>query len=315
MEGLTMNHRILTTTRRAALRLALTGAGAVATATTSYGGHFDLSGSTPARGYIKGPFGLLHYYDNGERLGRPLLMFHQAPMSARQFDSVYEPLARRGIRAIGIDLPGFGMSDPTPFVPRCEDWALIAPAILDHFDIARVDVLGHHTGAMIATEIGIQFPDRVRRLILNGPMPMNQEERKRRLDWVKTAEIDFKYEADGSHLASSFRSRYKMYAAAAKPEVRLITRYTVEKFMGLAPFWYGHNAAFQYDHERGLRTLKVRTLLLTNTGDQIYEHCQIARHLRPDFAYVELQGGGIDVVDQLPEEWADAVANFTAGAS
>ncbi len=32
--------------------------------------------------------------------------------------------------------------------------------------------------------------------------------------------------------------------------------------------------------------------------------------MRPDFAYVELQGGGIDIVDQMPEEWADAVAAF-----
>jgi hypothetical protein len=32
--------------------------------------------------------------------------------------------------------------------------------------------------------------------------------------------------------------------------------------------------------------------------------------LRPDFAFVALEGGGIDVVDQLPEAWTRAVARF-----
>jgi hypothetical protein len=34
--------------------------------------------------------------------------------------------------------------------------------------------------------------------------------------------------------------------------------------------------------------------------------------MRPDFGYVELEGGGIDVTDQLPEAWAGAVAAFVS---
>ena len=32
--------------------------------------------------------------------------------------------------------------------------------------------------------------------------------------------------------------------------------------------------------------------------------------MRPDFDYVALEGGGIDVTDQLPDEWSRAVAAF-----
>ena len=71
---------------------------------------------------------------------------------------------RSGIRAIGVDTPGFGESDPTPFVPTAEDWAAAIPAVLDHLGVARADVLGHHTGSMVAPEVALQFPDRVRRL-------------------------------------------------------------------------------------------------------------------------------------------------------
>jgi len=271
----------------------------------------NLPAGTPRRGYAQGPFGLVHFHDNAAR-GLPLLMFHQAPMSARQFDSVYAPLARRGIRAIGVDMPGFGMSDTTSFVPRVEDWAKVAPAVLDHLRIRQADVLGHHTGALTATEVALQFPGRVRRLIINGAFPMEAAERAQRLKGLQTSEIDFVYEQDGSHLTRAFMSRYRMYGPGVDP--KLMTRYTVERFQGFGPFWYGHHAAFQYDHEPAMRRVTHPTLLLTNTGDQIYEHAQRSRQIRPDFEYAELPGGGVDIVDQQPEAWSDIVAKFL-GAS
>jgi pimeloyl-ACP methyl ester carboxylesterase len=305
-------------TRRSFIAAVSAGAAALPLAGERGAARANLPVATRRRGYADGPYGLVHYYDTGAA-GRPLLMFHQAPMSARQFDRVYEPLAKRGIRAIGVDMPGFGMSDPTSFVPKVEDWAKVAPALLDHLRIEQCDVLGHHTGAMVATEVGVQYPQRVRSLVVNGPMPMGDEERAKRLEGQKTSEIDFEYKADGSHMAASFQTRWRMYGGAdgantgAIADPKLITRYTVEKFQGFGPFWYGHYAAFKYDHEKGLRALKVRTLLLTNTGDMIYGHCQAARRMRPDFAYAELAGGGVDIVDQQPEAWCDVVAKFLRG--
>lgn len=261
----------------------------------------------PRRGYSDGPYGQVHFRDTGE--GQPVVLLAQAPMSSRQFTNVYEPLHRRGFRAIGIDSPGFGESDPTPFVPTVQDWAMVVPAVLDHLGIAQADVVGHHTGALIATEVSLQFPGRVRRLVLNGPSP-------KALDFDLVAgkanearSVNFVYEHDGSHLAESFMVRYRMYGEGADPET--ITRYIVEKFQGYAPFWTGHHASSMYDHRVALKKVTHPTLILVNTGDIIHDRVQLARKIRPDFAYVELEGGGeADIVDQMPEEWADAVAAF-----
>ena len=46
--------------------------------------------------------------------------------------------------------------------------------MLDHLGLEQVDVLGHHTGALNATELTLQNPKRVRRLILNGPFPVTE---------------------------------------------------------------------------------------------------------------------------------------------
>ncbi len=260
----------------------------------------------PRRGYADGPFGQVHFRDTGE--GIPLVLCHQSPQTSKHFTNVYEPLQRLGIRAIGIDTPGFGESDPTPFVPTIEDWAAAIPAVLDHLGIKQAHVLGHHTGGMVATEVALQFPERVSKLIINGPMPVNEEERKGFLENTKEREINFVFEGDGSHLQNSFQVRHTMYGEGA--DAKTITRYAVEKFQGYAPFWVGHHAAFIYDHRAALLKIEHPTLILTNTGDLIYENVQIARKLRPDFDYAELEGGGVDIVDQMPEQWSEAVVAF-----
>lgn len=261
------------------------------------------------RGYAKGPYGLVHYHDTQTGAGVPMVLLHQAPMSHRQFNAVYALLSARGVRAIGIDTPGFGMSDPTPFVPQVSDWASSVVAVLDHLKIPRADMVGHHTGSLIATEVALQFPKRVHKVVLNGPFPITESERKLFLDDLQKSEVDFEYRTDGSHLAESFVKRSKFFGPDADP--RHITRMQVEKFQGFGPFWYGHNAAYRYDHASTLPRITHPTLILTNTGDMAYPMAQRARQLRPDMAYVELSGGNVDIVDQAPEAWVEAVVTFT----
>lgn len=303
-----MKSKLTEVTRRAVLGTALT-AGVLGGGIAGRSVEANMPVRTRIRGYADGPFGLVHYYDNGAA-GPPLLMFHQAPQSARQFDSVYAPLAARGIRAIGVDLPGFGMSDATSFVPAIEDWARIAPPLLDALGIERADVLGHHTGALLATEIALQIPDRVRNVVIHGPFPITEVERVAYLKKLELTEVNYEYKTDGSHLSDAFRLRFDLYGPGADP--KLTTRVVVERFQGFGPFWYGHNAAYRYDHAAALQRLRHRAMILANTTDMIYALAQRARQLRPDFEYAELEGGGVDILDQQPDAWSDAVARFLA---
>lgn len=141
----------------------------------------------PGRGYARGPHGLVHFQDGGGRVPvrageRALVLLHQSPSSSRQFEAAFEPLVARGIRFVAIDTPGFGFSDPTPSIPTVEQWAPSIAAVLDHLGLDQVDALGHHTGSLIATELALQYPRRVRRLVLNGPFPLTSAERAARLE-------------------------------------------------------------------------------------------------------------------------------------
>ena len=160
------------------------------------------------RGYADGPFGQIHYQDGVS--GRPLVLVHQAPMSSRQFDSVFDSMRARGIRPIAIDCPGFGMSDVTDFVPRIEDWARIVPAVLDHLGIASAVMFGHHTGALVVTEVEQQFPERVTKLILGSALVLTPAELAFFTNMVEE-EKHFLHKTDGSHFVDAFKVRYEMY--------------------------------------------------------------------------------------------------------
>jgi pimeloyl-ACP methyl ester carboxylesterase len=287
--------------------LALVGAGIVGVAVSNGTAEANTPAATRRRGYADGPYGLVHFQDTGGA-GIPLVLCHQSPQSSRQFDTVLPEFIRLGIRAIAVDTPGFGMSDAPDFVPTIEDYARAIPAVLDHLKIPVTNMAGHHTGAQVATEVALQFPNRVKNLVMHGPNPITEEQRQRALERVVAREKNFVYEPDGSHLMKSFQLRWKLYGPGGDPN--LTTRVIAEKFIGYGPFWYGHHASFSYDHAASLRKISHRTMIMTNTGDEIYEAAQVARKIRPDFAYAEFDGGTVDIVDQQPQAWAAAIAQF-----
>jgi len=77
--------------------------------------------------------------------------------------------------------------------------------------------------------------------------------------------------------------------------------------------WYAHEAVMDYHHEDAIPKLQHSGLILANTGDAIYAQSQRAKEMRPDFAYAELKGGTIDIIDEQPAAWAEKVAGFLNG--
>lgn len=74
--------------------------------------------------------------------------------------------------------------------------------------------------------------------------------------------------------------------------------------------WFGHYAAFRHDMQPDIEALSMPVLVLTNTGDDLYAVSKRVHELRSDFAYCELDGGTHDIVDEQPQAWSQAVAEY-----
>lgn len=66
------------------------------------------------RAYADTPAWQLHYRERGDPGGTPLVLLHPTASSSIQWSARVMPLLPVGIRAIAMDTPGFGMSDPLP---------------------------------------------------------------------------------------------------------------------------------------------------------------------------------------------------------
>ena len=69
-----------------------------------------------------------------------------------------------------VDLPGFGgMSTPKHRL-WVEDYAKLLGVLLDTLGVTRCVVIGHSMGAQFATELAVQRPELVSRVVLIGPV-------------------------------------------------------------------------------------------------------------------------------------------------
>ncbi len=258
--------------------------------------------------YCDGPFGQIHYIAADE--GVPLILLHQSPTSSIQFKMVMGPLTERGILPIAMDTPGFGMSDTPDFVPAIEDYSKAVIALMDHLHLDGFHILGHHTGAQTATEVAILEPLRIRSLILNTPFLLSRQESDEMREQIVPFEEQITPKTDGKHLLESWNYRSK-FCPGFLPEV--MHRHVVQQLVHIDKGWYGHNACFNYKHAEKLKRVSQPTMLLTNTGDFLLEYARRAMEVRPDFHYVELEGGTLDFIDERPEQWSDAVSAFLQG--
>ncbi|KQN00674.1 hypothetical protein ASE85_08460 [Sphingobium sp. Leaf26] len=260
----------------------------------------------PRRGYVDGPYGQIHYRRLGK--GLPLILLHQAGMDGRQFDAVHPLLATQGFDVVAIDMPGFGGSDCPAFAPRVEDLATGVVAAMQALGITRARILGHHTGSMVGTEVALSGAVSVEKLVLNGPMPLTETERTTFFTEKLPREKALTPQPGGRHFTDFMAIRERLVAGSLP--IERVSQFVLQALGAQAPFWYGHNAGFLYRHEDSLPRIECPTLILTNSGDQIYEHACRAHALRPDMAFVTLEGGGVDIVDQQPHQWVEAVVAF-----
>ena len=103
----------------------------------------------PTRGYTGASGAQLHYRMLGE--GPPVFLMHSSPLSSAFMLGQLQVLADAGYRAIALDTPGYGQSDPLPTPPQSlTDYARAFLAGIDAMggiDTTRFALYGTASGA------------------------------------------------------------------------------------------------------------------------------------------------------------------------
>jgi pimeloyl-ACP methyl ester carboxylesterase len=104
----------------------------------------------------------LGYAEIGDPSGAPLLHFHGNPGSRLDFASegYDEALRAAGVRYIGTDRPGYGLSDPKPGHGYAY-WPADVSALADSLGLDRFAVLGYSLGGRYALACAALIPERL----------------------------------------------------------------------------------------------------------------------------------------------------------
>ena len=106
------------------------------------------------------------FFDAGQ--GDAVLFLHCLAGNATHWLHVAPAFAATH-RVVGLDLPGHGASDRPDTVYTIRGYAEHVRVLMDELGIQRATLVGHAMGAMVATELAVLHPERVRSVALINP--------------------------------------------------------------------------------------------------------------------------------------------------
>jgi pimeloyl-ACP methyl ester carboxylesterase len=109
----------------------------------------------------------VHMRDTGPRDDpTPIVMLHGMSSSLHSFEG-WQSALQGTHRVISVDLPGFGLTGPSPQGDyRIDAYTRFVLRLLDTLGVKRVIVVGNALGGEVAWQTAVLAPERVRKLVL-----------------------------------------------------------------------------------------------------------------------------------------------------
>jgi pimeloyl-ACP methyl ester carboxylesterase len=104
--------------------------------------------------------------------GIPIVMFHGYADSADTWRQMLALIAKRGHRAVAVDLPGFGTADrltSDPVLPQLDAFAVAAARYAAGRERGRVIAIGNSLGGCISLRFAERHPDRLAGIVGVAP--------------------------------------------------------------------------------------------------------------------------------------------------
>jgi len=219
------------------------------------------------RQFIDSDYGQMHIRTAGKATDiRPLICLHQSPKSSREFIELMK-VASDDRLVIAIDSPGHGESDVPRVKMDMEGFARSIWAAIDTLKLGKIDLLGHHTGAKVATEMTFQRPDDIGNIVMISTLVLTDAERDAFKSQFQPIPLD--------ETGTRFKHMWAQSIKYRGPNVTLeqLAASMAENLRAGEAYEWGHEAAFNYnDHfPTHIAALSHRITVL-NPADMLFEY-------------------------------------------
>lgn len=230
--------------------------------------------------YVDTSAGRMHLRRAGSA-GRPTLVIPTGGGSSAQFGPVVEGLARAGRQAFAVDYLGNGLSDAPTGPVSTQSLAANMVALIDALGYETVDLWGSHTGSLVALEMALSVPERIGRLVMEGPVFVSSDVQD---DLLAHYFPDFAPDPWGRHLALIWNWRrdaflfwpwYRVDRAAARdiglPTAQDLHLYAIGIMESGTTYDHAYRTAFRYDTRLRMPNLRRPALVCAGPNDMLIE--------------------------------------------
>ena len=252
--------------------------------------------------------------------GETLVLLHGFTGSGEDWTVLVDSLKHR-FSILTIDLPGHGHTE-SPGDPQRYRMEVVAEdllAILDDLKLSYINLMGYSMGGRLALYFALQYPGRIKSLILESASPglLRPDERQARRQ--RDASLADRIEHDGIPVFVDswekiplFASQRRNLSAAAWEKQR--SQRLKNNPTGLANSLRGMGTGSQPQFWSRLEELDLPTLLLTGELDRKFT--VIAGQMAAKLSYYQmsvLANAGHNILIETPHPVCDRVVAFVTG--
>ncbi|MFN2617157.1 MAG: alpha/beta fold hydrolase [Thermoleophilaceae bacterium] len=259
----------------------------------------------------------VNYVDFGSGEGTPVVLVHGL---GGQWQNWLENIPRIGQerRVIALDLPGFGLSKMPPDEISISGYGRCVRALCRHVGIERAHLVGNSMGGFIASEVAIQFPELVERLVLVSAAGISSASASR----APTLTVGRVAAAVASYTAARHRqmarrrvTRHAALLFVARHPSKLAADLVWEGFMkgaGKPGFNDALKASLEYDYRDRLDEISVPTLIVWGENDTVIpvRDAQEFERLIEDSRKVVMDDTGHVPMAERPRTFNDLLLDF-----
>jgi pimeloyl-ACP methyl ester carboxylesterase len=230
------------------------------------------------RHLVQTRFGQIHCRQAGASTSPAIVALHINQQSSALFVELMRALAP-STNIVAMDYPSHGMSDHVDGRPSITDYAECAVAVMDKLGARTFTSLGEATGAAVAVELGIRYPDRVEGVVmLNCPYYSDQRQAEQAHQSLK---VDLRpADASGFPLTRTleFVTTRDPTHAPLRPDQSWMDRINVAQIEVGRHRWQALDALHDYDIGAALQQLDRDALLLM--GEHFHYTSQLETYRR-----------------------------------
>jgi pimeloyl-ACP methyl ester carboxylesterase len=245
--------------------------------------------------------------------GRPVVLIHGLGGTFRYWLGTVDRLAGQH-RAIAVDLPGFGGSDPAarPFDLLAAGERVLAAC--EAIGAVRPVLVGHSLGGPVAALVAARFPERVGGVVLVGSASLSRQRAWRRHVLVPAMRLALRHPRSWENLLAAHRSvrrvvfREMFVDPAELPGAE--TRMLVGGASLARQIRDSLESTLAFDLGDLLPALRVPLGLVWGDLDRTapFADAELASRLRPDAPLRIVRGAGHMPMLERPDEFAEALA-------